>query len=120
MILANYYNYQRRKNLCFLMPDKNWAFQSNTLLPKVTLFENIFLEGIQNFVFILSCFMVAKTLSPFININPIVYRFTDPIIKFSKNIINFDNNYYQVAFTSIFLTYISTITAAFAKELKIK
>ncbi len=118
MILTNYNNYQRKKNLCFLIPDKDWGLQPNTLLPKVTLFENIFIEGTQNFVLLLSFLMIVKTMSPFIKINPIVNRLTDPIIKISKNIIDFDNNNYQVAFTSIFLTYIMTVSAAFGKELE--
>ena len=108
--------YIRRNNLCFMLHDTNEmiGIARNS---KVSLFENVFLEGVQNFVLISTLLLLARTLP---NTTPpkAIVRVTDPIINFSKKFINFDNYYFQIGLSSAFLTYISTIAGVAAMEKK--
>lgn len=110
--------YIRRNNLCFMLHDTNEmiGIARNS---KVALFENVFLEGVQNFVLISTLLLLARTLP---NTTPpkAIVRVTDPIINFSKKFIKIDNYYFQIAITSAMLTYISTIAGVAAVELKSK
>ncbi len=110
--------FQKRNNLCFIMHDTNEMIG----IPRnsnIVLFEGIFLEGIQNFVLISTLLLLARTLP---NTTPpkAIVKITDPIINFSKKIINFDNYYFQIAISSAMLTYISTIAGVAAAEPKPK
>lgn len=92
--------YIRRNNLCFMLHDTNEmiGIARNS---KVALFENVFLEGVQNFVLISTLLLLARTLP---NTTPpkAIVRVTDPIINFSKKFINFDNYYFQIGLSSAF------------------
>lgn len=110
--------FQKRNNLCFMMHDTNEMIG----IPRnsnIVLFEGVFLEGIQNFVLISTLLLLARTLP---NTTPpkAIIKITDPIINFSKKIINFDNYYFQIAISSAMLTYISTIAGVAAAEPKNK
>ena len=108
--------YIRRNNLCFMLHDTNEmiGIARNS---KVALFENVFLEGVQNFVLISTLLLLARTLP---NTTPpkAIVRVTDPIVNFAKKFINFDNYYFQIGLSSAFLTYISTIAGVAAMEKK--
>tara|TARA_B110000483_G_scaffold157793_1_gene187303 strand:- start:3424 stop:3783 length:360 start_codon:yes stop_codon:yes gene_type:complete len=108
--------YMKQDNLCFMLSDTNEmiGIARNS---KVSLFENVFLEGVQNFVLISTLLLLARTLPNSVPPNGIV-RVTDPIINFSKKFINFDSYYYQIGMSSLLLTYISTIAGVAAMEKK--
>lgn len=109
--------YQRRNNLCFMLQDTNELIG----IPKnsnIALFENVFLDGVQNFVLVSTIFLLMRTI-PNANTPKAILKITDPLINFSKKFINFQDNYYfQIGLSSALLTYISTIAGAAAAEKK--
>ncbi len=108
--------YRKRNNLCFMLQDTNELIG----IPRnsnIALFENIVLDGVQNFVLISTILLLMRTIP---NANPpkAVIKLTDPIINFSKKFINFDNYYFQIGLSSALLTYITTIAGVAAAEKK--
>lgn len=108
--------YRKRNNLCFMLQDTNELIG----IPRnsnIALFENVVLDGVQNFVLISTILLLIRTIP---NTNPpkAVIKITDPIINFSKKFINFDNYYFQIGLSSALLSYITTIASVAAVEKK--
>ena len=99
-----------KNNMCFVIQNTNELIdmRKNT---HIKLFENIFVEGIQNAVLIGTLMLLLRVIP---NSNPpkVIVKLTEPIINLSKKIINFDNYYYQIGMTSSLLTYIASSVAA--------
>jgi hypothetical protein len=99
-----------KNNMCFVIQNTNELIdmRKNT---HIKLFENIFVEGIQNAVLIGTLMLLLRVIP---NSNPpkFIVRLTEPIINLSKKIINFDNYYYQIGLSSSLLTYIAGSVAA--------
>ena len=104
----------KRHNMCFMLQDTNEMIG----IPRnsnIVMFENIFLDGVQNFVLLSTIMLLMRTIP---NANPpkIVVKITNPIINMSKKFINFDNYYFQIGLTSALLTYVTTIAGVAAME----
>ena len=107
----------KKNNLCFIMQNNNNDMINNVKYNNIHLFQNFFIEGVQNFVIIASLLLINRTLYGN-NTNKIIIKLTDPLINLSKNIINFDNFSYQIALSAGILTYITTISGVAANDIK--
>jgi len=115
IILKNYNPYYRNNNICYIMQNNNYDLIDNTKYNNINIFENIFLDGIQNFVIISSVLLINRTLYGN-NTNKIIIKLTNPLINLSKKIINFNNISYQISFSSAILAYMTIISGVSAKE----
>jgi len=99
-----------KKNLCFVLQNSNELIDVRRNA-NIKLFENIFVEGLQNFVLIGTLMLLLRVIP---NSSPpkIIIKITEPIINLSKKFINFDNYYYQIGLSSSLLTYIASSVAA--------
>ena len=104
----------KRHNMCYMLQDTN-NMRGIPRHTNIVIFENIFLDGVQNFVLLSTIMLLMRTIP---NANPpkIVEKITNPIINMSKKFINFDNYYFQIGLTSALLTYITTIAGVAAME----
>lgn len=99
------------------MQNNNYDLIDSVKYSNLHLFENFFIDGIQNFVILASLLLINRTIYGN-NTNKLIIRLTDPLINLSKNIINFDNFRYQIGFSAAILTYITTISGVAAKDIK--
>ena len=99
------------------MQNNNYDLIDNIKHNNLHLFENFFIDGVQNFVIIASLLLINRTLYGN-NTNKLIIKLTDPLINLSKNIINFDNFSYQIALSAGILTYITTISGVAANDIK--
>ena len=99
-----------KKKLCFVLQNSNELIDVRRNA-NIKLFENIFVEGLQNFVLIGTLMLLLRVIP---NSRPpkIIIKITEPIINLSKKFINFDNYYYQIGLSSSLLTYIASSVAA--------
>jgi len=88
------YGFVKKPNICFVIPDKPWYVNEDILIAKQSNIEQIFINGIENALFISSfmiCYsVITGNISPFVkNLNRITSKF-----------MNFNNFYFQSALTS--------------------
>tara|TARA_B100000795_G_C22804007_1_gene443702 strand:+ start:590 stop:943 length:354 start_codon:yes stop_codon:yes gene_type:complete len=106
----------KRHNICFTLQDTNELIGISRNA-NIAMFENIFLDGVQNFVLLSTIMLLIRTI-PNATTPKIVVKITDTIINMSKKIINFENYYFQIGLTSALLTYVTTIAGVAAIEPK--
>lgn len=116
----NFYLKKKNNLCCYITPDNPWYLHTKALVP-LSLhnnFEIIFIDGIKNFIFISSILLIIRTTN-INNTNPLIKSITDPIINLSKKIIDFkDVPYFQIAFTSCFLTFYFNLAEAYGYNKK--
>ena len=120
LILNNNFRlpYQKSNNMCFMIQNTNDMVGISKTV-NIVLCESILLDGIQNLVLITTILLLIRNI-PNNNTPKQIIKLTDPIIKLSKKIIDFDNYYFQVGMSSALLIYISAIAGVGAMEPKIK
>ena len=106
-----------RHNLCYMIPDKQWFLNENTLLPKHNYFEQIIVDGIENALFISSILMFSRFIlgqnSPLI-----INKLTTPILNLSKKIMDFNSPPIQFAVATSFISLFLGIDLAVGYEKK--
>ena len=84
----------KKPTICFVIPDKPWYVNENILIAKQSNIEQIFINGIENALFI-SSFMICDSV---ITGNPL--HIVKNLNRLSSKFMNFNNFYFQSALTS--------------------
>lgn len=109
-------NIKRPHICCYMIPDRAWYINENTLLAKHSNIEQIIVDGIENYLFITSLLIFSRFM--IVPNNQIINKLTDPMINLSKKIMNFNNFPLQIAFSMSTITLLMGIDSVLGIEKK--